>query len=272
MNYYCKSITYLKWGICIFALMLGSCVSSNKNDFEANLSAKMDFTVEQIMTLSEEVQRLNQKMNVIKADLPLLRNILPQGRGGLTRVPAPTLPFDLSSSPFQGDSRANIAIVEFTDYECPFCKQHFGATYRQVKDQYVEQGIARYYVVDFPLENHAFAFRAAVATQCAREQDKFWEYHDQLFGTRRSLRNDSFDEIAESIGIEVARFSECMKLPEHQAHIEILRTKASDIGVTGTPTFLIGKLNSENILEDGIFLKGARPFSSFQDVVSLLRI
>lgn len=272
MNYFYNITVYLKCGIYILALTLGNCTSSNNSDFEIKLSAKMDLTVEQIMSLSEEIQRLSQKMNVMQANLSLPQNILPQRRGVSTQVPAPTFSFDLSSSPFQGDSRANIAIVEFTDYECPFCKQHFGTTYKQIMEQYVEQGIARYYIVDFPLDSHAFSFRAAVAAKCADEQGKYWEYHDKLFGIRSSLQNDTFDEVSESIGIEAPKFTECMKLPEHQARIETMRTKAADIGVTGTPTFLIGKLNSEHFLEDGVLLKGARSFSSFQDIVTLLRI
>lgn len=171
-----------------------------------------------------------------------------------------------------GSSLAKIAIVEFTDYQCPFCKQYFGTTYKKVKENFVDQGIARYYIADFPLENHNFAFPAAIAAQCAFGQDMFWEYHDRLFGLERGITSESFTEVARSPNINLSVFEDCMSNSQViKSQVESSLNLAVSLGVSGTPTFLIGKLDKEERLVDGVLLRGARPFSSFQEIVSLLR-
>ena len=271
MNLIARILLSLKLGLPAAAAVLAGCTTANSDRIESELSSKLDIAVREVMVLSREVRRLDQKLNVIQANLVLPDSMLSAGSGNASGGPVGDS-FDLSGIRFLGSRDADIAIIEFTDYECPFCKQHFGTTYKQIRDQYVESGLVRYYVVDFPLSNHAFAMQAAMAARCAGEQDQFWEYHDDLFAVRTQLRTGSFTEIARSLDLDMPLFSDCLSKPAHQAHIDSLASQAQELGVSGTPTFLIGKLTGENVLEDGILLKGARPFSSFRDLISILRI
>ncbi len=205
----------------------------------------------------------------MQAILSLPNSILPFTSNVTHSVVAP---FSLAGLPPMGSSLAKIAIVEFTDYQCPFCKQYFGTTYKKVKENFVDQGIARYYIADFPLENHNFAFPAAIAAQCAFGQDMFWEYHDRLFGLERGITSESFTEVARSPNINLSVFEDCMSNSQViKSQVESSLNLAVSLGVSGTPTFLIGKLDKEERLVDGVLLRGARPFSSFQEIVSLLR-
>ena len=256
--------------IGILAVPLG-CSFTTENELESEVSVKLDIAVNEIRFMQREIEELNQKLNVIQAGLTLPDNILPT-RGGVSEFPISSYTFDLTQSHFQGHSLAHVAIVEFADYECPFCKQHFGTTYQQIKNQYVDTGMVRYYIVDFPLDSHAFAFQAAVAAHCAGQQDQFWNYHDRLFAIQNPLYNDSFDNIAESLNLDMAVFGACRSDSSIQTHIESQMAQAVEIGVSGTPTFLIGKIDDQGQLTDGVILRGARPLSSFRDLIAILRI
>ena len=257
--------------LLIFGIMflLSNC-STTTSTMVSELSTKIDVAVSEMMLMQREIANLHQKLNLIQANLVLPDSILPN-RNGTMDFLASTRSFDLSESPFQGNLDADIAIVEFTDYECPFCKQHFGTTYGQIKEQYVDTGMARYYIVDFPLDNHPFAFQAAIAAHCAGAQGVYWNYHDRLFSARTTLSSGTFVEIVESMGLNMALFSNCSSDPETKSHIDSLVAEAMGIGVSGTPSFLIGEVDDEDQLREGIFLQGARPFSAFRDLISIFR-
>ncbi len=257
--------------IAFLMAALTNCSVSQKTNSNSELSDKLDLTIREIVFVQEELRSLNQKLNVMQAALTLPGNILPN-RDSIADIQTPTMSFNLSGSPYQGENSAGIAIVEFTDYECPFCKQHFATTYNLLKDQYVDAGIIRYYVIDFPLSSHAYALRAAVAALCAGKQNMYWEYHDSLFSKTDPLGNDTFTQIAESLNLDLFQFSECVREPAHQETIDDLALQAREKGISGTPTFLIGKLNGDSQLVDGVVFRGARSFSAFRDLISIFRI
>ncbi len=251
--------------------LLSNCSSSSDSGLESELSVKLDVALGEIMSMQREIRELHQELNMLQARLSLPENILPV-RSDTTEFSAPTYSFNLAGSPFRGSTLADIAIIEFTDYECPYCRQHFATTYKQIRDRYVDTGMVRYYVVDFPLASHAFAFQAAVAARCAGDQGAFWEYHDELFSIRDSLHGNSFAEVAESLDLDMPRFSHCISEPAHQAHVELLLNQAQQIGVSGTPTFLIGKIDDDGKFVEGVLLRGARPFSAFRDLIEILGV
>ena len=175
--------------LLIVAIIASSC--SNSQVMQRDNTDKLDVVVTEIYVLQQQIRTLNQKLNVMQATLSLPNSILPFRDGNTSNVTHSIVaPFSLAGLPSMGSSLAKIAIVEFTDYQCPFCKQYFGTTYKKVKENFVDQGIARYYIADFPLENHNFAFPAAIAAQCAFGQDMFWEYHDRLFGLERGITSE----------------------------------------------------------------------------------
>lgn len=156
--------------------------------------------------------------------------------------------------PFRGPADAPVTIVEFSDFQCPFCERVQPAL-RQVFDTYKDK--VRLVYRDFPLEMHADAGRAAAAATCAGEQGKFWEMHEKIFTNQLALAASRLTQYAGEIGVDAGRFETCMADPRHQAVLEASMDEAKKAGVRGTPAFFI----------NGRMVVGAQPFEAFARVI-----
>jgi len=159
--------------------------------------------------------------------------------------------------PSVGPANAPVTIIEFSDYQCPFCKRVEPAI-RQVLDTYKDK--VRLVYRDFPLSFHQNAQKAAEASECADEQGKFWEYHDLLFERQAewsSEGNDKLKEYASSLGLDAKKFNECLDSGKYASEVQKDLNDGQSYGVAGTPAFFI----------NGIEVSGAQPFSSFQQVI-----
>ena len=160
---------------------------------------------------------------------------------------------------------AIITIVEFSDYECPFCKQFFDESFQELLETYIENGDVQYVFRDFPLETHEKAVPAAIAANCAGEQGEYWEMHDKLFDTQKewssvnSNEKQLFEQYADEILLNVDTFKECFEDERKKQAEEILndQNQGSSYGVRSTPTFFI---NGEKVL-------GAQPTATFKTII-----
>lgn len=169
---------------------------------------------------------------------------------------------------------AKVAIVEFSDYECPFCKRHFTDSHGQIVDNYVKTGKAILVFRDFPLSFHdPLATQQAMAANCVREQggdSKYYEYHDILFRTTNSNGNgmakSQLYTLAEQVGVDKGKFTTCLDSEKFKDEIakDIADGQAS--GVTGTPSFFVGKLGSDGKVT-GQIISGAMPYATFQAAI-----
>ncbi len=158
--------------------------------------------------------------------------------------------------PFLGSEDALITIVEFSDYECPYCRQWHSEVYSQLIDTYGDQ--IRFVYRDFPLESiHANAKPAAEAANCANEQGVFWDYHDKLFSMELGLSPKAYQEYASQLGMDEEAFQECVESRRYQQEVQSDFDFAANLGVRSTPTFFI----------NGIAVVGAQPFEIFQQVI-----
>lgn len=140
--------------------------------------------------------------------------------------------------PHKGPPTAPVTLVEFTDYQCPFCAQYFRQTYRPLLAAY--EGQVRYVVRNFPLRSiHPLAQKAAEAAECAYLQDRFWEYHDLLFEHTPRLEVASLASYASQIGLDTDRFEECLESGETAQLVEQDFTDGLAYGVRSTPTFFV---------------------------------
>lgn len=183
--------------------------------------------------------------------------------------PAPqifNINFD-SDDPVKGDSDAPLTIVEFSDFQCPFCSRFYDNTLPMIEKNYIETGKAKLVYMDLPLDNlHKNARLAHVAAECADEQGEFWQYHDILFGTQNEWKNMPSEvhltflrQHAFDMGLDIEKYDLCLDSPEILKEIEQDTLEASRNGATGTPTFFIGTE------KDGfVKLVGAQPYSAFQ--------
>ena len=211
----------------------------------------------------DTLKAMQKELQEIKALLAARQQVPPAPAGAQQAV---TL--DLSNRPFRGDKNAPITIVEITDYQCTFCSRHTLQTLPQIEKEYIATGKVKYYVIDLPLESiHRDAFKAAVATRCAGEQNKYWEMHDRLFANQQTL--NQWDAHAAALGLDAAMFGACMTSdkPANEVRKDIALTQ--NIGVQGTPGFYFAA-GSGTKVKTSSFINGARPYSMMKEQIDAL--
>ncbi len=186
--------------------------------------------------------------------------------------PTPSQPVKISldDDPIRGDPDAPITIVEFSDFQCPFCARFHVQTLPSLLDEYIESGKVNLVYRDFPIQSiHPNALPAAVAAECANEQGKYWEYHDMLFekqnGWNRLDSNtaiSTFSQYATDVGLEQQQFDSCLGSGKYLEEVQKDLSDGKDYGITGTPGFFIG---NEEI--GFVKLTGAQPFDSFKKII-----
>ncbi len=156
--------------------------------------------------------------------------------------------------PAKGPANAPVEIIEFSDFQCPYCLNAF-PTVNQVISTYGDR--IHFVYRHYPLANHPRARPAAEAAQCAHEQGKFWEYHDRLFGNQAALGDADLKQHAASLGLDVGQFNACYDSQKYKADVDTDIRAGDEAGVSGTPAFYI----------NGRMLSGAQPFEVFKRVI-----
>jgi predicted DsbA family dithiol-disulfide isomerase len=154
----------------------------------------------------------------------------------------------------RGPATAPVTIVEFSDFECPFCKRVL-ATLDQIEEKYGDK--VRVVYRHYPLSSHANAQKAAEASLCAADQGKFWEMHDLLFNEQQKLAVADLKEKATRLGLDGAKFDECLDSNRHAEAVQADARAGDAAGVSGTPAFFV----------NGRFLSGAVPFENFAELI-----
>jgi protein-disulfide isomerase len=217
---------------------------------------------------------LRKEMEQLKAQVKALQADLEQIKATLKEQSAKTNPvFDISGDPVMGDVNARLTLIEFADFQCPYCQQYFKTIYQQVLDTYVKTGKMRYVFADFPGEQiHPFAMKAAEAAHCANEQGKFWEMHDQLFTRQSELGTTAVADGSKALGLNDAAFSACVTGGKYAAKIREAGQTASSLGLKGTPAFVFGLADAANASKVKLVraLVGAQPYAQFQQIIDTL--
>ena len=165
-----------------------------------------------------------------------------------------------------GREDAPVTMVEFTDYQCPFCRRFESQSMAQLKKDYIDTGKVRFVSRDLPLEFHPNAPGAANAARCAGEQKKFWEMHDVIMqDTATDLGPDAILKYAEKVNLDIPSFKTCLDQKKFVASIQQDTADAGRLGIDGTPSFVIGKTASDQI--DGVRIVGAVPYSVFDSTI-----
>jgi len=157
----------------------------------------------------------------------------------------------------KGDPNAPVTIIEWSDFECPFCGRFYSQTFGQIDEQYIKTGKVKFVYRDFPLSFHPQAQKSAEAAECAGEQEKFWEMHDLLFEKGLAGGVTAFKSYAQQIGLDTAKFNTCLDSGAMAAEVKKDMADGAAAGVTGTPGFLV----------NGKLVSGAQPFSVFQQII-----
>lgn len=182
----------------------------------------------------------------------------------------PVIHVSLDDDPIKGNPDAPVTVVEFSDFQCPFCSRFYTQTLPALEENYIDTGKIKFVYRDLPLDNlHPNARPAHIAAECADEQGKFWEYHDILFSNQGEWNRLSsvdlgvqLNKYATSMGLNLASFDSCLSSKNIADEVQSDFLHASQYGATGTPTFFIG-----NEKDGFVKLVGAQPYSAFQAVI-----
>jgi protein-disulfide isomerase len=170
---------------------------------------------------------------------------------------------DLSKVSMLGRKDAPLTIVEFTDYQCPYCQRFHVTSFPELKRAYIDTGKARFFSKDLPLDMHANAMRAAQAGRCAGEQGKFWELRDVMGMNPDKLDLDHILGFATNLKMDPAALRTCIESNKYKDVVQADVLEAMKLGANGTPAFVVGKSVDNGV--DGEMLVGALPFAAFDE-------
>ncbi|MEO5700510.1 MAG: thioredoxin domain-containing protein [Casimicrobiaceae bacterium] len=217
-------------------------------------AAQADFTNEQIKELLNELKLIRQALEKGAVAAP---------QGGNAGAPVDDkVSMQFPSGAFSvGRDDAPLVMVEYTDYQCPFCQQFHNSTWTELKKNYVDTGKVRFISRDFPLDFHENAKRAAVASHCGGEQGKFWELRHVLIVNADKLQAERLAGYAKDVGLDVGKFSTCVMSDKYKDTVEKSYAEGLAAGISGTPSFVLGRMKDGKL--EGVRMVGAMPYSAF---------
>lgn len=215
-----------------------------------------------------EIAALNKDMETMQAELKVLKSSPAQAArpGAPAPQPATEKVVSIDDDPIKGNENAPVTIIEFSDYQCPFCKRSYDNVIKKIDEEYISKGKVRLVFRDYPLPFHKKAVPAAIAANCAGEQGKYWEVHDFLFENPSKLDAASVISSSAGIGLDKAKFEACVNDKSKEKEIEKDVEDGQKYGVRGTPSYFIGKTTDGDEIT-GTFIRGAQPYSVFKELI-----
>jgi protein-disulfide isomerase len=193
------------------------------------------------------------------------------GPAAARRAQAPDTPVKVSIADGHtlGSATAPLVLIEFTDYQCPYCRGFAVNTFPALKTKYIDTGKLQFVTRDFPLDFHPQALIAAHAARCAADQGKYWEIRPVLFANNTALQQDKLLTYARDLSLNTATFQQCLEKETHAPSIKRDLADAAAAGIEGTPTFVLGRRLPNGTIE-GVRIVGAQPIAVFDAKISEL--
>ena len=233
---------------CACLLTLGACRSGLAQSSDDLKKLQQD-----VATLKNELQAIKEQQREILKMLDELK-----------QAQRPTT-VSVKGDPFLGDRGARVAMIEYGDYECPFCGKYIREVYPQIVANYIKTGKVKYYYRDLPLSMHPHAIPAALAARCAGEQGKYWQMHDSLFADQRALTEQDLESRGKALGLDVAKLGQCIVGKKYADGIRKDMSEADEMGVDGTPTFLLGTIGpGGDVVKIEKRVEGVAPYETMQ--------
>jgi protein-disulfide isomerase len=205
-----------------------------------------------------------EQADEILNELRQIRELLEKGArpSSADAEPGSGIRMNLEGGPWLGSKDAPLTMVEFTDYQCGFCRQFHVATFPELKKKYIDTGKLRFVSRDLPLDFHSNAARAAEAARCAGDQQEFWQMRDRLIINADKLSATDLNRYAQGLKLDNLQFRNCMDSGKYSKTVQKDVATAEGFGVTGTPSFLLGKSTRDGV--SGVILVGAVPLDAFE--------
>jgi len=232
-----------------------NCCVTGLNNFQKFLAITVVIQVILLIFIAVKISALSGvaiENNVVADDLPS-QAAVPSNK----EAPTVDMKTYIDDDSIKGDEDAPVTIVEFSDYECPFCTKFYEQSLQQIEKNYIDTGKVKFIYRDFPLSFHQNAQKAAEAAECAGEEDKYFEMHDLLFEKGVSGGVSAFKQYAKDIGLNTKKFDQCLDSGEMAKEVQDDFIAGQQLGVSGTPAFFI----------NGKLVSGAQPYSVFEQII-----
>jgi len=223
---------------------------------QTNTSWVQEEVFSQLHSIRKEISELRKENKILDKkinDLIGLQNKVDNGALSLKNIEI-----------YKSDN-SEFAIVEFSDFQCPYCARHDKQVFPELKKKYIDTGKLQYMARDYPLGFHKQATAAAMAAHCAGDQDQYWSMRHKLFAGG-SLNTGRFKKDALALDLDMDDFNECMQTSKYAQRVQNDLAYGDKAGVDGTPRFYIGRIQDDQLI-DVIPLSGAQPFSAFERVI-----
>ena len=230
------------------------------------LNAQIAATVPASVAANQEPGITRQQADQILNELRQIRQLLEQqqanaGAAAAQPPKAGRATLNMEGVAMLGSKDAPLTIVEYTDYQCPFCQRFHVTAFTELKKAYIDTGKVRFYSRDLPLDFHPNAMRAALAARCAGEQGQFWKLRDVMGANPDKLDIDHIVGFATDLKMDASKVRACVESEKYKEAIQADLLEAMKVGAQGTPTFVLGKSTATGV--EGEVMEGAMPFPVF---------
>jgi protein-disulfide isomerase len=214
-----------------------------------------------IESLKTRQQALEQQLNQLLAALTQARDPQPQ-----------EAPISVAGAPSRGKADAKVTMIEFSDFQCPYCGKHYRETMPKIDEEYIKTGKVRYVFRDFPIDSlHPQSPKAHEAANCANEQGKYWDMWNALFSKPRQMSHDDLIARATEVGLDVPRFTQCLDSGKYTAKVNASVQEAINLGANGTPIIFFGLTEpGKDTVKAVRVLRGAYPYDRFKATIDSL--
>src|ERR1017187_4218207 len=244
-----RILRYTRWALLPLALLMPLDAQTKKNAKDEGITREQ---ADQILNELRQIRQLLEK----------------QGEKGGPAAPT-RAKLNLDGLPMLGRKDAPITVVEFTDYQCTFCRQFHMTVFNDLKKNLIDTGKVRFYSRDLPLDSiHPDAFRAAEAARCAADQGQYWKLRDTMGANPNKLDLESLLADAAELKMNVAAFRTCVQSQKYKEAVQTDVLEAMKIGAEATPTFVVGKSPPQGV--EGELMVGAQPYTEFLKAFSKL--
>lgn len=224
-----------------------------------------------------EVIKLQNQVEQIQKDLEEIKKLLQEGARAPSRAAQPAgfnaQTIDVGTSPYKGDADAPVTLVEYSDYQCPFCARNYRQVLPPLEKEYIETGKLKFVMRENPLPNlHRDAMSASIAALCAKDQDRYWDMHDVMFENPKQLGIDNLKTYANEIGLDTASFNKCLDEKKYGKQVADDLASGAKLGLRGTPGFVLGLTDKDdpNKVNLTVYIKGAQGIDKFRAEIDAL--
>jgi protein-disulfide isomerase len=245
------------------ALAMGANAQTAPSANEGNENQETEKALlRELAAIREEIQSLRMEVSDLSDQVADIHRVAVR-----PSAPPPPESVNLDENRALGSADATVAIVEFSDYQCPYCERFFSQTFSKLEEDYIETGKVRFYFRDFPLTQiHPQAKSAAIAANCAGRQGGYWKMHHELFTNQAELGPELYKELAQKLQLDVPEFETCLAAPDESQKVDDDLAYGQTLTVQGTPHYFVGRVQDGQLVNI-LRVNGAQPYELFSKVL-----